>query len=97
MDDNTLNHLLVVAANPDIAKEFTAANLSKELEAIASHPGVVPYVKRAAQHVIDRLHSWEVLSAVIWAPNSSFIPTREVLRDVTNYIRHYHMIVRYLM
>ena len=39
-------------------------------------------MKRAAQHVIDHLHSWEVLSAVIRAPNSSFIPAREVLRDL---------------
>ena len=82
MDDDTLDHLLVAAANPDIAKEFTAANLSKELEAIASCPGVDPYVKRAAQRVIDRLHSWEVLSAVIRAPDLSFIPVREVLRDL---------------
>ena len=45
MDDNTLDHLLVAAANPDIVKKFTVANLSKELEAIASCPGVVHYVK----------------------------------------------------
>ena len=56
MDEDTLDHLLVAAANPDIAKEFAAANLSKELEAIASRPGVEPYVKRAAQRVIDCLH-----------------------------------------
>lgn len=82
MDDDTLDHLLVAAANPDIAKEFAAANLSKELEAIASRPGVVPYVKRAAQRVIDRLRGWEVLSAAIRDPDSSFIPAREVLRDL---------------
>ena len=82
MDDDTLDHLLVAAANPDIAKEFTVANLSKELEAIASHPGVIPCVERAAQRVIDRLHGWEVFSAVIRPPDSSFIPAREVLRDL---------------
>ena len=82
MDNDTLDHLLVAAANPDIAKEFTTANLSKELEAIASRPGVVPYVKRAAQRVIDCLHSREVLSAVIRAPDSSFIPAREAPRDL---------------
>ena len=82
MDDNTLDHLLVTAANPDIAKEYTTANLSKELEAIASRPGVVPYMKQAAQRVINRLHSWEVLFAIIWAPNSSFILAREVLHNL---------------
>ena len=82
MDDDTLDHLLVAAANPDIAKELTAANLSKELETVASRPGSDTYVKRTAQRVIDRLRGWEVLSAVIRAPDSSFIPAREVLRDL---------------
>jgi hypothetical protein len=82
MDEDTLDLLLVAAANPDIAKEFTTANLSKELEAVASRPGVVPYVKRAAQRVIDRLHGWDVLSVAIRAPDSSFIPASEVLRDL---------------
>ena len=45
MGEDTLDHLLVVAANPDIAKDFAAANLSKELEAVPSRAGVVPYVK----------------------------------------------------
>jgi hypothetical protein len=81
MDEETLDHLLVAAENPDIVKEFAATNLSKELEPVARRPGVVPYVKRAAQLVIDRLHGWDVLSA-IRVPNSSFIPAREVLRDL---------------
>ena len=82
MDEDTLDHLLVAAANPDIAKEFTAANLPKELEAVANRPGVDPYVKRAAQRVIDRLHGWDVLSAAIQAPHLSFVPAKEVLRDL---------------
>jgi hypothetical protein len=82
MDEDTLDHLLVAAANPDIAKGFTAANLPKELEAVASRPGVDPYVKRAAQRVIDRLRGWDVLSAAIQAPHLSFVPAREVLRDL---------------
>jgi hypothetical protein len=67
MYTDTLDHLLVAAANPD--KEFASANLSKELGAIASRPGVVTYVKRAAQ--IDRLRGWDVLSAAIRDPDSS--------------------------
>src|SRR5882757_7987255 len=82
MDEDTLDYLLVAAANPDIAKEFTAANLSKELEAVAGRPGVDPYVKRTAQRVNDRLRGWDVLSAAIQAPDSSFVPAREVLRDL---------------
>ncbi len=82
MDEDTLDHLLVAAANPDIAKEFTAADLPKELETVANRPGEDPFVKRAAQRVIDRLRGWEVLSAAIKAPDSSFIPAREVLRDL---------------
>ncbi|KAH9983532.1 hypothetical protein BJV74DRAFT_614460 [Russula compacta] len=82
MDEDTLEYLLVAAANPDIAREFTAANLPKELEAVAGRPGIDPYVKRAAQHVIDRLRGWEVLSAAIRQPDSSFIPARAVLRDL---------------
>jgi hypothetical protein len=82
MDEDTLDYLLVGAANPDIAKEFTAAKLPKELEAVASRPGVDPYVKRAARRVIDRIRGWDVLSAAIRAPNSSFVPAREVLRDL---------------
>ena len=55
MDEDTLDHLVVQVENPDTAKEFAAAYLPKELEAISSRPGVVPYLKRAAQRVIDRL------------------------------------------
>jgi hypothetical protein len=82
MDDDTLDHLLVAAANPDIAKAFTAANLPKELQAIASRPGVDPYLKRAAQRVIDRLCTWDTLSAAIQGADLSFITAREVLRDL---------------
>jgi hypothetical protein len=82
MDEDTVDHLLVAAANPDIAKAFTTANLKKELEEVASRQGVDPYVKRAAQRVIDRLCGWETLSAAIQATESSFIPAREVLRDL---------------
>jgi len=32
--------------------------------------------------VIDRLRGWDVLSAAIRDPDSSFIPAREVLRDL---------------
>ena len=82
MDEDTLDYLLVAAANPDIARELTAANLPKELDAVASRPGVDLYAKRAAQRVIDRLHGWEVLSAAIREPDSSFIPARAILRDL---------------
>jgi hypothetical protein len=82
MDEDTLDHLLVAAANPDIARAFTAANLPKNLEAVASRPGVDPYVKRAAQRVIDRLRSWDALSAAIQGTDLSFIPLREALRDL---------------
>lgn len=82
MDEDTLDHLLVAAANPDIAKAFAAANLPKELQAVASRPGVDPYVKRAAQRVIDRLRSWDALSTAIQGANLSFVTAREVLRDL---------------
>ncbi|KAI9464297.1 hypothetical protein F5148DRAFT_1210170 [Russula earlei] len=81
-DEDTLDHLLVAAANPDIAKEFTAANLPKELEAVASRQGVDSYVKRAAQRVIDRLRGWETLSAAIQNPDLLSIPVREILQDL---------------
>jgi len=84
MDEDTLDYLLVAAANPDIAKAFTTAGLPKELEAVASRQGVDPYVKRAAQHVIGRLSGWETLSAAIQSPESSFVPAREVLRDLSS-------------
>ena len=32
--------------------------------------------------MINRLHGWEVFSAMIWPPDSSFIPAREVLHDL---------------
>lgn len=82
MDEDTLDHLLAAAANPDIAKAFTAANLPKELQAVASRPGVDPYVKRAAMRVVDRLRSWDVLSAVLQGADLPFVTMREVLRDL---------------
>jgi len=82
MDEDTLDHLLAAVANPDIAKAFTAANLPKELQAVASRPGVDPYVKRAAMRVVDRLRSWDVLSAVLQGADLPFVTMREVLRDL---------------
>lgn len=82
MDEDTLDHLLVAAANPDIAKAFTAANLPKQLQAVASRPGVDPYVKQAAQRVVERLRSWDALSAAIQGADLPFMTTREVLRDL---------------
>lgn len=82
MDEDTLDHLLAAAANPDIAKAFTAANLPKELQAVMSRPGVDPYVKRAAQRVVDRLRSWDTLSAAIQGADLPFMTAREVLRDL---------------
>ena len=71
-----------MAANPGIAKEF--AGIAAELEALASRPGMVPYVKRAAQRVIDRLRGWDVLSTAIWDPDSSSVPAREALRNLSS-------------
>ena len=82
MDEDTLEHLLVAAANPDIAKTLTAADLPKELEALGRSPGLDPYVKRTAQRLIDRLRGWGELLAAIWEPNASFAPARAVLRDL---------------
>jgi hypothetical protein len=82
MDEDTLDYLLVAAANPDIAKSFTAANLPKTLETVASRPGVDPYVKRAALRVIDRLRSWDALSVAIQGGDLSFALAKEVLRDL---------------
>jgi hypothetical protein len=82
MNEDTLDHLLVAAANPDIAKELSAANLPKELETVIRSPGLDPYVKRAAQRVIDRLRGWDALLAVIQEPDLSFAPARGVLRDL---------------
>ncbi|KAH9955114.1 hypothetical protein BGW80DRAFT_1476506 [Lactifluus volemus] len=82
MDEDTLDHLLIAAANPDIAKELNAANLPKELEILIRSPGLDPYVKRAAQRVIDRLCGWDALLAVIQEPDLSFAPARGVLRDL---------------
>jgi hypothetical protein len=82
MDEDTLDHLLIAAANPDIAKELSAANLPKELETVTRTPGLDPYVKRAAQRLIDRLSSWDALSARIQEPDLSFAPARGILRDL---------------
>ncbi|KAH9174513.1 hypothetical protein EDB89DRAFT_2148056 [Lactarius sanguifluus] len=82
MEEDTLVHLLVAAANPDIAKTLTAADLPKELEVLGRSPGLDPYVKRAAQRLIDRLRGWDELLAAIWEPNAPFAPARAVLRDL---------------
>ena len=82
MEEDTLEHLLVAAANPDIAKKLTAAGLPKELEALGRSPGLDSSVKRAAQRVIVRLRGWDKLLAAIWEPNASFAPARVVLRDL---------------
>ncbi|KAH9022369.1 hypothetical protein EDB83DRAFT_86186 [Lactarius deliciosus] len=82
MEEDTLVHLLVAAANPDIAKTLTAADLPKELEILGRSPGLDPYVKRAAQRLIDRLRGWDELLAAIWEPNAPFAPARAVLRDL---------------
>ncbi len=82
MDEDTLEYLLVAAANPDIAKKLSASNLPKELEALGRSPGQDPYMKRGAQRVIDRLRGWDDLFAAIWDPNASFAPARVVLRDL---------------
>ncbi|KAI9432473.1 hypothetical protein H4582DRAFT_1883882 [Lactarius indigo] len=82
MEEDTLMHLLVAAANPDIAKTLTAADLPKELEALGRAPGLDPYMKRAAQRLIDRLRGWDELLAAIWEPNASFASARAVLRDL---------------
>ncbi|KAF8267433.1 hypothetical protein EI94DRAFT_1801673 [Lactarius quietus] len=82
MEEDTLEHLLVAAANPDIAKKLSAADLPKELEVLKCSPGQDPHVKSAAQRVIDRLHSWDELLAAIWEPNAPFAPARMALRDL---------------
>ncbi|KAH9023082.1 hypothetical protein EDB85DRAFT_2184855, partial [Lactarius pseudohatsudake] len=82
MEEDTLVHLLVAAANPDIAKTLTAADLPKELEVLGCSPGLDPYVKRATQRLIDRLRGWDELLAAIWEPNAPFAPVRAVLRDL---------------
>ena len=82
MEEDTLEHLLVAAANPDIAKKLSATDLLKELELLGRSPGLDPHVKHAAQRVIDRLRGWDQLLAAIWEPNASFAPARAVLRDL---------------
>ena len=82
MEEDTLEHLLVASANPDIAKKLSAANLPKELEALGCSPGLDFHVKHLAQRVIDRLRGWDALLAAIWEPNASFAPARAVLRDL---------------
>jgi hypothetical protein len=82
IEEDTLEHLLVAAANPDIAKKLTTADLPKELEALGRSPALDAHVKRTAQRVIDRLRGWDELLAAIWEPNASFAPARVVLRDL---------------
>jgi hypothetical protein len=82
IEGDMLKHLLVTAANPDIAKMLTAADLPKELKALGRSPALDAHVKRTAQCVIDRLHGWDELLVAIWEPNASFAPTRVVLRDL---------------
>ncbi|KAH8988714.1 hypothetical protein EDB86DRAFT_2945666 [Lactarius hatsudake] len=82
MEEDTLMHLLVAAANPDIAKTLTAADLPKELEVLGCSPVLDPYVKRAAQRLIDRLRGWTNFWPAIWEPNAPFAPARAVLRDL---------------
>jgi hypothetical protein len=82
MEEDSLEHLLVAAANPDIAKKLTAANLPEELETLVCSPRLDSHVKRAAQRIIDRLRGWDELLAAIWEPNASFAPARAVLRDL---------------
>ncbi|KAI0265956.1 hypothetical protein BC834DRAFT_987423 [Gloeopeniophorella convolvens] len=82
MDEDTLEHLLVAAANPDIARALAAARLSEPLETLARGAGVDAYVQRAAQRVLVRLRGWAALAAAIDMDDGLDDAAREALRDL---------------
>ncbi|KAI0065773.1 hypothetical protein BV25DRAFT_1798238 [Artomyces pyxidatus] len=82
MDEDTLDHLLAAAANPDIARHLTETALGNELSAMQRSPLFDVYTKRAARRLNERLQAWVCLSDAFQRTDADFPAACDFLREL---------------
>ncbi|KAI0047358.1 hypothetical protein FA95DRAFT_1559201 [Auriscalpium vulgare] len=82
MDEDTLDRLLIAAANPDVARALVHARLGPELVSIEHNPVSDMYTRRAAHRLKVRLQAWDELSAALSNSDASPIGATALLHEI---------------
>ncbi|KAA1473391.1 hypothetical protein DENSPDRAFT_902536 [Dentipellis sp. KUC8613] len=80
LDEDTLAHLLIAAANPDVARHILASPFAGDLQALQTSALTSPAIKTAAQRLTAVICGWDVLADALWNTQADFRAAGAFLR-----------------